>query len=746
MRLYICEKSSQAEDVAKALGGGRKADGHFVTPGGIVAHASGHILELAEPEHYDPKYKSWVFGDLPFKIERYQMLPVGKKRDLLNGLKKLLRQATEVVISTDADQEGEWIARSILEHCGYRGPVLRHWIRALDPESLRRSLANLMPGEKTATLGQAARARSIGDWALGLNATRAVSISYSKQRGQVYSIGRVQTPVLGLVVRRDREIDAFKKRDFYDLIATVRAGTATLQLAYAPTGDDRMFDKAKAEGIGRAAAGAQGPLRVHKENGSSGPPKLFNLVGLQKACDNKFGWSADKALAVAQELYDKHKFITYPRGDCTFLPNEQEADVPKIVANLRSGPFAHLPAFTPKVRKTFFDTAKITAHHAVIPTPLRADMSKLSADEAKCYKLIAGHYLACLMEDFTFLRTTLSMQAGGVTFSATGIEPVKPGWKAALAQPGAAKQSAAAVTSDDDDLPEPCDEDEEKTFPSLADGTPAKVEKVSLRAGKTKPPAAYTTATLLGDMENVAKYVADPILKEKLRSRVVEGSDATRDVGIGTPATRASIIKRLFDHKLLQNKGRKIRSTEAGQALVAILEKHLPALLDPGVTAVWEIRQEKIIEGKLTCEEFVKMVEDQNDKMIAYLRGANPDGTAAKPPPPVGVPTTATCPKSRKPVMDMGKYYRFEGYPGIFFWKAVANRPITPAEYLPLLTALDLTMPVSLTGFTTKEGKPFSGRLVLHPGEKDIGKQFTFWRAPATNGSGEPAGLKKDVK
>ncbi len=412
--------------------------------------------------------------------------------------------------------------------------------------------------------------------------------------------------------------------------------------------------------------------------------------------------------------------------------------MPQIVANLRGGPFAHLPAFTPRIRKEFFDSSKITAHHAVIPTTVRADMGKLSADEARCYLLIAGHYLACLMEDFTYLHTALSMRAGGVEFSASGIQPLKPGWKAALAAPAAARKPpqgmAAESQEDEPDADEAGEgEGEVRAFPPLADGTPARVEKAAVRPGKTRPPAHYTEKTLIGDMENIARYVEHPQLKEKLRTRSVEGSEATRDIGIGTPATRAETIKTLHSRQYVGTKGRKIRSTEWGQSLFDILHANLPALLDPGVTAVWEIEQERIIQGRSTVAEFMTRINRQNEQMVALLRSLNPAAANAAPAPPraSAEATDALCPKSKRPALDMGKYYRFEGWPKAFFWKQVAARPMTAAEYAALLSAPNLTSPAPLADFKTREGKPFAGRLVFHPKETEPAKQFTFWRPPA---------------
>ncbi len=254
MRLFLCEKASQAKDVAGALGSPQRGDGHYTTAGGIVAHASGHLLELAEPEHYGPQYKQWLLGTLPIAPDPFVLVPVPRTKKLLAGIKALLRRADEVVIATDADQEGELIAWEILEYCGYRGKVLRLWIRALDPASLRKALNDLRPAQATRGLAYAAQARSQGDWSLGMNGTRAVTAAFSKTRGKFYSVGRVQTPVLALIVRRDREIAAFQKRDYFDLLADVRAGGHLVQLAHAPTGEERIYERARADAIARAAA------------------------------------------------------------------------------------------------------------------------------------------------------------------------------------------------------------------------------------------------------------------------------------------------------------------------------------------------------------------------------------------------------------------------------------------------------------------------------------------------------------
>ena len=393
------------------------------------------------------------------------------------------------------------------------------------------------------------------------------------------SVGRVQTPTLALVVRRDEAIEQFKARDYYELAADVVTDSARLTLRYAPGEDARLYDQAAAEALVVRATGARGPLKVTSERKHSAPPKLFSLLTLQASANKKWGWSADKTLKTAQGLYETHKATSYPRSDCSYLPNEQEANVPAILKHL-SGVTdlrVHAQIETPEIRKSVFDSKKITAHHAIIPTTQAAPWDQMDDNEKNLYLLIARHYLAALHPDYEYQQTIIAMDANGVSFKATGKTPLVAGWHTVFGD---------AVEDDDQDkeaLP---------TLPPIQDGAPGHAETVRVESRRTTPPARYTEGTLLKDMAAIAKYVDDPQLKARLKETS----------GIGTEATRASILEILKKRDFLQASGKAIISSPTGRALIAALPHELA---DPGETALWEDRLEAIVEGKKPSRGFL---------------------------------------------------------------------------------------------------------------------------------------------
>jgi DNA topoisomerase III len=597
-RLWLCEKQAQAKDIASVLDAAAiRRNGFFETRVGVITWASGHLLEQASPDHYLGT-DVWCLDALPVVPTKWVMQPRKSKSatSQLAVIKACLAAAAEVVIATDADREGEMIARELIEAFRYNGPIMRLWLSSLDERSIRAAVARLREGSSTEPLYWAAQARSRADWLIGLNLTRAATLAAKQHGGRdLLSIGRVQTPTLALVVRRDREIEAHVQRDFYELAATVASDAATVVLRHAPPAspeDRRIYERERAEALADRAKGAVGPLVVRTETKHQGPPKLFSLSALQKACSAKFGWSADDTLKVAQSLYETHKVTTYPRSDCTYLPEEQIPEVPEILAHLARQPdlqaAARVVGATPQVRKSVFNSSKVTAHHAIVPNTSPATLDALSHDERRAYLLIARHYMAALAPDHVFDETRIAMNANGVLFTAVGRVSVTEGWKAIFSGDAAE------------------DEEERPRLPSIPDGTEGTVQRVIVEGKKTQPPKPYTEGTLIGDMEAVAKFATDPAV----RARLKETS------GIGTEATRAGIIKTNRDRRFLRTEGRYLRSTEQGRRLYDALPS---TLTDPALTAVWEDHLETLASGTVPVamrDRFVAIVAAQLPALI----------------------------------------------------------------------------------------------------------------------------------
>lgn len=695
MRLFICEKPSQAEGIAKVLGNARKGSTCWETSGGRVTWCYGHMLELMEPEDYDRKYAGdWSFNALPIIPEQHRYVPnrpkdwmkpdtkafVRRSNEQLKAIGALLKDCNEVVIATDPDRQGEAIARNVLQHFGYRNKnsIKRLWLSSADEASVRKALARLKANEDTENLHWVARCLSIADWLIGMNATRGVT---KKIGGKgVVSIGRVQTPTAALVVRRDREIANFKPRDYFELIADITAASGVkVALKHSPADEaKRIWDRKQADAIATAASGRAVTLAFSEERKSKSPPKLFSLAALQKAANRKWDWSAKHTLDVAQELYETHKAASYPRTNCEFLPDEQRDDVGAITRNLTAlDVFKHLRGQAFEPRKSVFNSAKVEAHHAIIPTTIEPPLDRMDADEKKLFLLIASRYLASLLPDYEYLASKISTNIDDREFSTSGNVPLKPGFK--------------IVAGADDD------EDEQAKLPLIKDGEGGNVMACTVEGKKTKPPAHYTEASLIDDMENIAKYVTDPAQKALLKS--TEGKVGSADKGIGTSATRGDIIDTIKKRELVTMKGKSIIATDKGNKLISYLEKELPALADPGETAVWEERLSLVAEGKLSEAEFVQEMNERVRALIAIL-ARMPDAPSANGSgPATGTGVTVNAVE----IIDHGDYYVANGAFTGRIYKNKCGHKLTPQEVVELVAGGKIT----LTEARTKSGLPF---------------------------------------
>lgn len=661
MKLFLCEKPSQARDISRVLGAHGKGDGCITGNGVTVTWCFGHLLEQAPPEHYVGEgVNLWDVHRLPVIPADWKMEVKKDGAKQFNIISRLLKTATEVVIATDADREGEVIGREVLMLAGYRGKVSRLWLSALDDASVKKALGKILPGEKTASLFYAGVARSRADWLAGMNLTMAYTSVYGTGGGKkgVVSVGRVQTPTLALVVARDRVIENFQPKDYYLVTAAWKAKEGVLPTRWvAPTTlvdeEGRCLDRKIAQAVvdkvrGQAGRVVKAETRPAKESA----PLPFSLSALQQEASRMFGVSVKDVLDAAQALYETHKATTYPRSDCQYLPESQFLEAPDVLKAVAAvGP--DVAALVEQCNRSFKSPAwndkKITAHHAIIPTANPAvDVKKMSSLERKVYDLVRRRYIAQFLGDHEYMATEIEVVCQEETFRATGRTPVKPGWKlayASLQEDGAKKSSAQKADSDDG-------QEEDAPLPRVTANEQVPNVDVQLQAKKTKPPQRYTEGTLVKDMESIGKMVTDPKLKAVLKETA----------GIGTEATRAGIIQNLFQREYLRTEKKRIISTDKGRALVDMLPS---SLTDPATTARWEQALEAIAEGKARLEDFMRLQEAWVTELVGKVklearnRPSRPTASAGDPRYP--------CPKCQKPMRSIsgakGPFWGCSGYP-----------------------------------------------------------------------------------
>ncbi|MGE6688982.1 DNA topoisomerase III [Stutzerimonas stutzeri] len=606
MRVFLCEKPSQGKDIARVLGAGQRGSGCYSGAGTVVTWCIGHLIEAAQPDAYGEQYKRWSIEQLPIIPERWRVEPKAATAAQFKIVKQLVGQASELVIATDADREGEMIAREIIDLCGYRGPVQRLWLSALNDASIRKALSALKPSNETLPLYYSALARSRADWLIGMNLSRLFTL-LGRQAGYdgVLSVGRVQTPTLALVVARDREIARFVSVPFWTVeIALSAGGQPFLANWIAPDGctDDtgRCLQQAVAQQAAdrmRVAGSAQ-VVSVETERVREGPPLPFDLGTLQEVCSRQLALDVQETLDIAQALYETHKATTYPRSDSGYLPESMLAEVPAVL----SAVLATDPSLRPLLdqldrtqRSRAWNDGKVSAHHGIIPTLEPANLSAMSDKELAVYKLIRAHYLAQFLPHHEFDRTTAQLLCGEQNLQAIGKQVIIPGWHLVLAVPD-------ADDADGESTPR------SQVLPAMREGLACQVGHVDLKALKTLPPKPFTQGDLVKAMKGVAKLVTDPRLKQKLKETT----------GIGTEATRASIIKGLLDRGYLIKKGRAVRASEAAYTLIDAVPA---AITDPGTTAVWEQALDMIESGSMTLDTFVEKQSMWITQLVQQYRG-----------------------------------------------------------------------------------------------------------------------------
>lgn len=608
--VYLCEKPDAARMVANAIGDPKPCQGGFTARGNtVVTYAFGHLLSTYEPHEYDERFKSWDWENLPIIPDPFKFKPKdGKASSQLKVIGGYLKEADRVVMATDADREGELIGYEILKFLKWKGPTQRLWISDLTPAAIRKALAELKPIEETTPLAHAALARQRADWIVGMNMTRAATnkLQTRGQRG-VLSIGRVQTPTLALIVRREFEIRNFRPEPYFDISIEVRTAAGhVLRLKLMLPPGKRIATREEADAILAAAKGAKGPLRVKEEAKKQSPPPLPDLDRIQQQCNIRFGLSADKTLELVQSLYETHQLVTYPRTDCTFLPEEHKTNVPQIGANVTA-----LPAFasfagamaSPVVRPTVYSDKDVTAHHAIVPTLKEPDLGQLNADEKRVYELICAYWLAAHLPDHEYLAKSVLFQAGGNAFVTRGTTPTVGGWRDVFG--GADEPQESEKGSEEDE-----DAGKPEVIPPVRDGEPAEATDGKAMEKQTKPPARFTEASLLKAMKSIASFVEDERAKKVLSATA----------GIGTPATRANIIKLLKTREYIEVSKRKLLPTEKGIHLIESVRAVVPSYADPVVTAFWEEKLDGIAKKTVVPDDFVRNIAEKIGKDVALVR------------------------------------------------------------------------------------------------------------------------------
>ncbi|MEW5713532.1 DNA topoisomerase III [Pseudomonas sp. SB113] len=587
MRLFLCEKPSQGRDIAKVLGATRRGDGCLIGTDSTVTWCIGHLLETAPPEAYGAQYKSWSLDQLPIIPTQWQVEVKPKTAAQFKVIKRLLSEASTVVIATDADREGEMIARELLELCTYQGPIQRLWLSALNDASIRKALLSLKSSQETFLLYHSALARSRADWLIGMNLSRLFTL-LGRRAGYdgVLSVGRVQTPTLRLVVDRDRAIASFVSVPYWDVEVHLSSMGQPFIASWQPpsSGRDeagRCLQQATAGQAAQAISSNKTSivLSLLTEHFREAPPLPFDLSTLQEVCSRKLGLGAQETLNIAQALYENHKATTYPRSDCRYLPASMFNEVPAVFdALLKSDP-ALLPVLGRLDRSQHsrvWNDAKVTAHHSIIPTTEPANLERMSEQERQVYELIRNHYMVQFLPHHEFDRTQVELECGAERLTAVGKQIQIEGWKGLLYE------------NTEEDEPS----HKSQVLPVLQQGTQCTVDDVELKSMRTAAPKPLTEGDLIKAMKNVAKLVNDPRLKQKLR-------DTT---GIGTEATRAGIIKGLIDRGYLLKKKRALMASATAHTLIEAVPA---AVADPGMTAIWEQALDEIEAGRLTLDAFV---------------------------------------------------------------------------------------------------------------------------------------------
>lgn len=616
MVVCVAEKPSVGEYIARVLGANQRKNGYFEGNGYQVTWTFGHLCALLDPQEYTEQWKAWSLSSLPMIPARFSIKVHGDEgvHKQFNVIKSLIAQADEVINCGDAGQEGELIQRWVYQQAGCKCPVKRLWVSSLTEDAIREGFAQLKDQSEYQHLYEAGMMRAIGDWLLGMNATRAYTIRYARGTGkdrQVLSVGRVQTPTLALVVKRQAEIEHFVPKTYWELKTNYRD---TLFSAQLPVEEGEYAITSEEQGQALVDSIKDQPFvitSVEKKKGLEFAPKLYDLTSLQVDCNKKYSYSADKTLQLIQSLYEK-RVTTYPRVDTTYLSDDIYPKVPNTLAGIKD----YYPQVTPLLglkadgkkgagslpkSKKVFDNKKVTDHHAIIPTGQRPE--GLTEDEKKVYDLVALHFIAAFYPECEVSNTTVLAKAGEIDFKVTGREVLKPGWRAVF-EKGQGDNVQSTKDSSDDENAE--NAEETKSLPAFVKGESGPHEPV-LKEKTTTPPKYYTEATLLRAMETAGKTVENDELRE-----------AMKENGIGRPSTRAAIIEKLYQRKYIQKQGKSLRATETGINLIHLIVS--PLLKSAELTGLWEKKLREIERGEYQALEFLNELKEMTTNVVRDVK------------------------------------------------------------------------------------------------------------------------------
>ncbi len=592
--LVLAEKPSVARDLAKVLNCNQNANGYIMGSKYIVTWALGHLVTLADPEAYGNKYKSWNLEDLPMLPNKMELVVIKQTSKQFGTVKSLLNRADvdELVIATDAGREGELVARWIILKAGFRKPIKRLWISSQTDKAIKEGFAHLKPSREYDNLFYSAQSRSEADWLVGLNVTRALTCKHNAQ----LSAGRVQTPTLAMIVAREEEIKKFVPKDFWSI--TAQFNGFSVQWQDKVTNQTRTFSKEQADSIVQKITGQMGEVvEVKKELKKELPPLAYDLTELQRDANRKYAYSAKQTLNIMQKLYETHKLVTYPRTDSRYITTDIVPTLSERLKSIAIGPYAKLAQGILRnrinVTNRFVDNSKVSDHHAIIPTEQFVNLSSLSSEERNIYDLIVKRFIAVLSAPFEYEQTTVKLNISGETFNARGKIVKSWGWKSVYEGFGKLEEE----TDDDDN---------DQSLPDVQKGQKAKVISPRAINGKTKPPARYTEATLLSAMEHPGKFVDNKALKETLENTS----------GLGTPATRADIIEKLFNTFYVERRGKDIYPTSKGIQLIGLVPTDLKS---PELTAKWEQKLTLISQGKVNPSTFVGEMKGYATKLVGAV-------------------------------------------------------------------------------------------------------------------------------
>ena len=594
--LVLTEKPSVARDIARVLGCKKNGNGCIIGDKYIVTWALGHLVTLADPEAYDAKYKNWRMEDLPMLPKRMKLVVIGQTSKQFKAVSSLLgsSEVDKVVIATDAGREGELVARWIIQKANCKKPMQRLWISSQTDKAIKEGFASLKPASQYDNLYRSAQCRAEADWLVGLNISRALTCKHNAQ----LSAGRVQTPTLAMIVRREEEILKFRPKDFY----TVKADFNGFSALYKDSkGQARFFDEAAAKAVADSVKGKSGMLsEVKKVYRFKAPPAAYDLTELQRDANKKYGYSAKQTLSLMQSLYETHKLLTYPRTDSRYITKDVAATLPERLKAIAIGPYKDAANAVlrskPIPLKYIVNDAKVTDHHAIIPTEQYVDLNKLSREERHIYDLVVRRFIAVLSAPFEYDEVQVTVTVNGRKFYAKGQSVKSAGWKALY------DSSLADDESDSDDLAS-------QQLPPLTQGMSVTPKGIRICSGKTAPPARYTEATLLSAMENPTGQVDDGSLKDALKTAG----------GLGTPATRADIIEKLFDSFCVERRGKEIFPTSKGKQLIEIVP---PDLKSAELTARWEQRLSLIAKGGADSAKFIEEMRAYASSLVSSVRSS----------------------------------------------------------------------------------------------------------------------------